>query len=444
MPDPLYTSERVRLLFAMNSVADSRDEMTRKGVDLWRQTDWRFECGFSFNAEMVDASIYESAKIEIMPLTNRSGAALATATVDAGDITGTVALADWQAGTAEHCVFEIPHTETNFDLGDETSVSYFLVCSLRTTSGKWIVAGYSTITVHNPGTPKDADYPVQGGNLIGLGAVYDGAGEYVVSVTMGKAYRIAFGANETSVENGSETLTASGMFDAQAGTITLNGTPDALVTAVLRGEIYLSAEEMDARYFTDRETITQAGHGFAAKDVVRFNGTDYVKALADSVENAEAVGIVERVDGDDFILVRNGGMLRGVTGLTAGTVYFLSSATAGLLTTTEPTDEGDVSKPVLLGLSTINGLVMNYRGVLIESGDSGTLVTDEALTGTINGTNVNFTTANDFRGGSTAVYIRGIRQSRGSGHYSESGANGIIFTTAPVTGDDPRIDYIQA
>lgn len=441
---PQYQSERVRLLFRMNSVADSRDEMTGAGVDLWRQTDWRFECGFSFNDAMVDASIYESAKIEIMPLTDRDGAALAEVTVAAVDITGTVALADWQAGTAEHCVFEIPHTETNFDLGDEDSVSYFLVCSLRTTSGKWIVAGYSTVTVHNPGTPKDVDYPVQGGNLIGVGAVYDGSGEYEVSVTMGKAYRIAFGANETSVTNGAETLTAGGVFDAQGGTITLSGTPLALVTAVLRGDIYLSADELDARYFSDRQTITQAGHGLAAKDVVRFDGADYVKAQADSVANAEVVGVVERVDGDDFILVRNGGLLRGVTGLTAGTVYFLSAATAGLLTTTEPVADGQVSKPVLLGLTTINGLVFNYRGVLIDTGDDGTLVTDELLTGTINGSNVNFTTAFDFRSGSTAVYIRGVRQSRGGSNYSESGSNGIVFSTAPVAGDDPRIDYIRS
>lgn len=431
-------------MFSMNSVSDSRDEITRRGVDLWRQTDWRFECGFSFNDAMVDASIYESAKIEIMPTSNRSGAALATASVDASGIVGTVTLADWQAGIAQHCVFEFPHSETNFNLGSEVSVSYFLVCSLRTTSGKWIVAGYATVTVFNPGTPKDSDYPVQGGNLIGVGAVYDGSGDFAVQVTMGKAYRIAFGANEDTVTNGSETLSASGVLDAQVGTITLNGTPAALVTAVLRGDIYLSADELDARYFSDRQTVTQAGHGLVAMSVVRFDGANYVKAQANSVVNAEVVGIVERVDGNDFILVRNGGLLRGVSGLGSGTVYFLSEDVAGAITTTEPTADGQVSKPVLIGLTDAKGLVMNYRGVLIESGDNGTLVTDELVTGTVDGSNTIYTTAYDFRAGSTAVYIRGIRQSRGAGSYSESGTSGIVFSTAPLIGDAPKIDYVKA
>lgn len=107
--------------------------------------------------------------------------------------------------------------------------------------------------------------------------------------------------------------------------------------------------------------ITQASHGFAVGDVVRHNGTIYVKAQADSAANAEVVGIVSAVDGNDFTLIV-GGRIDTLSGLTAGTVYFLSDATAGLLTATEPTDTDHISKPLLIATSTTAGFFYNMRG----------------------------------------------------------------------------------
>jgi hypothetical protein len=62
----------------------------------------------------------------------------------------------------------------------------------------------------------------------------------------------------------------------------------------------------------------------------------------------------------------------------------------------------------------------------------------ETPAGTINGTNVVFTAAAEFRPNSTAVYVNGLREH----HYSESSSTTITLEDAPVTGDDIRIDYI--
>lgn len=125
---------------------------------------------------------------------------------------------------------------------------------------------------------------------------------------------------------------------------------------------------------TIEKIFTEAAHGFAAKDVVRFDGVNWVKAQANSVTNAEYSWIViESLTANTFkaVLV---GFIAGLSGLVAGSVYYLDDDTAGLLTTTEPTDNNDVTKPMLLALSTTTGIVLNQRGRVI--GSLGSLIRD--------------------------------------------------------------------
>jgi hypothetical protein len=60
-----------------------------------------------------------------------------------------------------------------------------------------------------------------------------------------------------------------------------------------------------------------------------------------------------------------GGRITGLTGLTAGTVYFLSPSSAGALTATEPTTLGQVSKPLLVADTTTSGYLFNFRGAVL-------------------------------------------------------------------------------
>jgi hypothetical protein len=110
-------------------------------------------------------------------------------------------------------------------------------------------------------------------------------------------------------------------------------------------------------------SIVQSSHGFSVGNIVRHNGTIYVKSQADSGANAEMAGIVSAVGDANSFTITTDGYVSGLSGLTAGTVYFLSPTTAGAMTATEPTTIGQVSKPVFQSDSTTSGYVLTYRGV---------------------------------------------------------------------------------
>ena len=105
--------------------------------------------------------------------------------------------------------------------------------------------------------------------------------------------------------------------------------------------------------------------------MVRFDGANYVKAQADSETNAEVIGIVKNVIDPDTFELAYIGDLTGLSGLTPGEVYYLSDVTAGLLTTTEPTANGTVSKPLLIANSSTTGVMFNFRG-FVNGGITGT------------------------------------------------------------------------
>jgi hypothetical protein len=99
------------------------------------------------------------------------------------------------------------------------------------------------------------------------------------------------------------------------------------------------------------------------------------------------VGVVSSiVDDDKFVVTSSGYIEEGLSGLTAGSVYYLSASTAGLLTLTEPGVIGHVSKPMLLADSATSGYVLQYRGVLVGAvfGEDTPLNADNLTEGTIN------------------------------------------------------------
>jgi hypothetical protein len=121
------------------------------------------------------------------------------------------------------------------------------------------------------------------------------------------------------------------------------------------------------------KVVTQASHGLAVGDVVRFNGTAYVEAQADSAANAEVVGIVSAVASSGEFTLTISGEVTGLSGLTAGEAYFLSAATAGALTATAPSSTGQVVKPVFIAVSTTSGYFFNMRGEVIVSSGGGSV-----------------------------------------------------------------------
>jgi hypothetical protein len=84
------------------------------------------------------------------------------------------------------------------------------------------------------------------------------------------------------------------------------------------------------------DTFTQNSHGFLAKDVVRHNGSVWVKAQASTLAGCTDAWLVVSTTTNTFIAVKQGRYTVTGHGLTAGTLYYLSSGTAGLLTSTKP------------------------------------------------------------------------------------------------------------
>ncbi len=116
-----------------------------------------------------------------------------------------------------------------------------------------------------------------------------------------------------------------------------------------------------------RVPITQAANGFVVGDILRLSGSTYVKAQADVTTNAEAVGIVSGIVDADTFYLSVAGLIEGMSTLIAGTVYFLSPATAGLLTSTETTTPGEISKPMFIARDATSGYLINYRGKVIPT-----------------------------------------------------------------------------
>lgn len=85
-------------------------------------------------------------------------------------------------------------------------------------------------------------------------------------------------------------------------------------------------------------TVSQTGHGFAAKDVLRYGTGSFAKGRSNILDNCvDMVGVVASVTDANTFVLHLGGQITGLTGLVANTVYWLSESTPGLLTATRPT-----------------------------------------------------------------------------------------------------------
>ena len=139
--------------------------------------------------------------------------------------------------------------------------------------------------------------------------------------------------------------------------------------------------------------------GFTFGDVVRCATGGITYAQADGKTRSEAIGIVTGITFSEvdtwnpnlnYIEVATSGVVEGVfksTGgatLSPGCSYFLSASEAGGLTATEPIVSGQVSKPMVIGITYDDGdstganakskvVVVNYRGQYLSTGLSGSV-----------------------------------------------------------------------
>lgn len=111
-------------------------------------------------------------------------------------------------------------------------------------------------------------------------------------------------------------------------------------------------------------------------------------------------------------------------------------------------DEGTVNADTRYYCTSNTGGTLGITSVTYASDLTGGVTTsnfvfDETPSGTINGSNADFTIANTPTSNTLRVYMNGVRVLSGSGNgYTLSGTT-ITFTTAPISGDAIRVDYMK-
>jgi hypothetical protein len=111
-----------------------------------------------------------------------------------------------------------------------------------------------------------------------------------------------------------------------------------------------------------KENLT--AHGFVVGDVLRRTSGSWAKAQADSVANSASTAgiVVQVVDANNFVIAFEG-YVTGLSGLTDGSVHWLSPTTAGAFTTTQPSTTGQIIKEVLVAFSTTTAMVRISEGI---------------------------------------------------------------------------------
>ena len=185
--------------------------------------------------------------------------------------------------------------------------------------------------------------------------------------------------------------------------------------------------------------ISQVSHGFSVGQILYLNGSTYALAKADAANTAESTGIVSNIFSADMFQLTEIGYAKGLSGLTAGNVYFLSDTVSGALTATEPTVIGSVTKPMLLADSTTSGYVLNYRGAVVGGANArAQFVLSNNATVTVQ--NVSLYEAGDLAGW---VYIDAATRYRFyvNAKWAKNGAGTDYNINVMTTGDTPPLGF---
>ena len=129
---------------------------------------------------------------------------------------------------------------------------------------------------------------------------------------------------------------------------------EALIPIV---DVTNKATTVDEVRRSSAKTITQNAHGFVAGTALFNNNGTWTKAKADAIATARVDGVVsaQNLVAGSFVAVSGGDLM--ISGWAPNTQYYLSDATAGLLTTTPPTALTSFIVPVARGNTTTSATV---------------------------------------------------------------------------------------
>jgi hypothetical protein len=250
-----FTRDRIRIEIDVSKKSDKLTDVLLAGTPRhWRGTDLAIEFALFWSEDLVDVSLFSSVTFDVRPFENRIGNLLISKTLAAADLNIALTPEQWEDGSSQHGLISVLAADTNLDLNGATQKDFWFVFSAitNTVPARQVTLGGGKLTVLEDGSLTDeVNTPALGSNLIPIGAVYDGGGHYVLPTVQDRVYDWGKNAADTSLTNGTQVLNASGTFTAQGATVTLTGTPFALITATLRNPKFFTAEESDARYLNN-------------------------------------------------------------------------------------------------------------------------------------------------------------------------------------------------
>jgi hypothetical protein len=198
----------------------------------------------------------------------------------------------------------------------------------------------------------------------------------VIKITDNEAFVYLSGVS--SVTLGANVGSGAQIFKSLTGTTlqfrSIQGSGNTIVNQVGDNVIIFSSGGSSTSSVTGEritKLICQVSHGFNSKDVIGWSGGTYNKAIANGLYDGEVIGLVTKCYNSDCFDLTQAGYVTGLTSLSVNTTYFLSDVTPGLLTPTEPSLNGHISKSVMIANSTTSGWVLPYAGYIITSGSSG-------------------------------------------------------------------------
>lgn len=213
---------------------------------VWNNTPLNVEFGIFANGAIRSVTDFSSIAIMIKPKTRR-GAAIENIEVAAADLDQTLTAEEWTAGTLYHGVAEFAAQDMTMDLGTKEKDTFWLaVIGTDLTTGEPVMLGGTSIIIEESGINLEGNNPSQGANIVPGGAVYDGSGNYTLAVSEDSSYIYTQGANDDTLVNGVQTLSADGFFTANGASVTLTGTIGTAVTAVIRTPVYPTYDQVRA------------------------------------------------------------------------------------------------------------------------------------------------------------------------------------------------------
>lgn len=249
-----FTKTIIRCAVDVTSKDPIKDTFTGAAPSIWNSTDVEFQFAFfkgsGSNAALLDMTVFESITGHCKPKT-RLGNDYFSRTIDEAAINKDLTAEQWSNGTGEHLKMSFTADETNLPLNGALEVDFWFVLS-AITSGlpkATDTLGGTTLTSVEDGVATDGG-ALMGGNSIPEGATYNAMGQYDLAVVQDRVYKwTKGGVNDADLVNGAQIVaTTDTNFVTQGNSITLRGAANQLVTAVVRGGVFLTADESDARY----------------------------------------------------------------------------------------------------------------------------------------------------------------------------------------------------